>query len=82
VINVLQIKAARALLGWTAVQLAEKAGMSSATVKKYELQRGIPIASTRLLMQLKTAFENAGIEFTGDPMVNPGVTLHIPRSLK
>jgi len=29
---------------------------------------------------LAAALEQAGIEFTGDPAVNPGVTLHINKS--
>jgi predicted transcriptional regulator len=69
------------MLGWSAATLAEEAGVSSATVRKYELQDGIPAANTKVLLQLKTTFEKAGIEFTGDPLVNPGVTLHIPRAL-
>jgi len=31
------------------------------------------------LMMIKQTLESAGIEFTGDPLVNPGVTLRIKR---
>ena len=31
---------------------------------------------------LQETFEEAGIEFTGDPLVNPGVTLHIKRDCR
>lgn len=75
-ISVSQIKAARAMLGWSAAELAEVSGVGQATIRRYELQDGIPIASTKILMQLKVAFENEGIEFTGDPLKNPGVILH------
>ena len=78
-ISICQIKAARAMLGWSAVQLAERAGVSSATVKKYEMQVGIPNANTRILSAIKLKFEEFGIEFTGDPLVNPGVTLNLKR---
>ncbi|MDB2360849.1 helix-turn-helix domain-containing protein [Porticoccaceae bacterium] len=76
-ISVCQIKAGRVMLGWSAVELSERAGVSSATIKKYETQSGIPNANTRILTAIKSVLERAGIEFTGDPLVNPGVTLNI-----
>jgi len=76
-ISVCQIKAGRVMLGWSAVELSERAGVSSATVKKYETQSGIPNANTRILTAIKSVLEQAGIEFTGDPLVNPGVTLNL-----
>jgi hypothetical protein len=78
-ISVCQIKAGRVMLGWSAVGLAERAGVSSATIKKYETQNGIPNANTRILNAVKLVLEQAGIQFTGDPLVNPGVTLRIKR---
>ena len=74
-----QIRAARALLGWSGTDLAEKSGVGITTLRRYELQKGIPSANTSVLLTLKNTLENAGIEFTGDPLVNPGVTLHIKR---
>ena len=74
-----QIKAARAMLGWSAIELANRSGVGSASIKCYELQRGIPSANTSVLMTIKQTLESAGIEFTGDPLVNPGVTLRIKR---
>ena len=76
-LSVSQIKAARAMLGLSAAELAEISGVGQATIRRYELQSGIPIASTKILMQLKVALESYGIEFTGDPLKNPGVVLHI-----
>jgi transcriptional regulator with XRE-family HTH domain len=72
-----QIRAARALLGWSGTNLAEKSGVGITTLRRYELQKGIPSANTSVLLTLKETLENAGIEFTGDPLVNPGVTLLI-----
>ena len=72
-----QIRAARALLGWSAQVLSEKSGVGSATIKRYEVQEGVPAANTSVLMSIKQCFEDAGIEFTGDPVKNPGVTLHL-----
>ena len=74
-----QIRAARALLGWSGTDLAEKSGVGITTLRRYELQKGIPSANTSVLLTLKETLENAGIEFTGDPLVNPGVTLLIKR---
>ena len=74
-----QIRAARALLGWSGVDLAEKSAVGITTLRRYELQKGIPSANTSVLLTLKNTLENAGIEFTGDPLVNPGVTLRIKR---
>lgn len=74
-----QIRAARALLGWSGTYLADLSGVGITTLRRYELQRGIPSANTSVLMMIKKTLESAGIEFTGDPLVNPGVTLLIKR---
>jgi hypothetical protein len=75
-----QIKAARAMLGWSAIELANRSGVGSASIKRYEVQPGVPIANTKNLMVIRNTFEKAGIEFTGDPLVNPGVTLNLKKS--
>ena len=74
-----QIRAARALLGWSGTDLADLSGVGITTLRRYELQRGIPSAHTSVLMMIKQTLESAGIEFTGDPLVNPGVTMRIKR---
>ena len=74
-----QIKAARALLGWRGQDLAERSGVGITTLRRYELQDGIPNANVSVLNAIKTCFEAEGVEFTGDPLVNPGVTLNIKR---
>ena len=72
-----QIKAARAMLGWSAIELANRSGVGSASIKRYEVQDGVPVANTKNLLAIRNALEVAGIEFTGDPLVNPGVTLKV-----
>ncbi len=74
-----QIRAARALLGWSGQELATKSGVGITTLRRYELQEGIPNANTKVLLTLKTTMEEAGIEFTGDPLINPGVILHLDK---
>jgi hypothetical protein len=51
--------------------------VGAATVKRYEQQSGIPASNSKVLMALKTTLEAAGIEFTGNPLKNPGVTLNL-----
>ena len=72
-----QIRAARSLLGWNGVQLSEKSSVSLKTLRRYEAQEGIPAANTSVLMSIKSCFEEAGIEFVGDPLQDPGVILHL-----
>lgn len=79
-VSSIQIKAARAMLGWSAIELAKRSGIGSASIKRYEVQTGVPIANTKNLMVIRSTFENAGIEFTGDPLVNPGVTLNLNKA--
>jgi transcriptional regulator with XRE-family HTH domain len=71
-----QFRAARALLGWSQTKLAERAGMSLPTVKRFETGRGANV-SPDARQALRAALESAGIEFTnGDA---PGVRLHARR---
>ena len=72
-----QIKAARAMLGWSAIELANRSGVGSASIKRYEVQDGVPVANTKNLMAIRNTLEDAGVQFTGDPLVNPGVTLNL-----
>ena len=75
-----QIRAARQLLGWKGTDLAAKSGIGITTLRRYELQKGIPSANVANLKQIKLACESAGIEFLGDPEINPGVMLHLKKS--
>ena len=78
-ISVCQIKAGRSMLNWSAADLAKASGVGPATVRRYEMQVGIPSANTSTLLSIQTTLEGAGIEFTGNPLVNPGVMLHLQR---
>ena len=81
-ISVMQIKAARAMLGWSTQGLAEAAGVSVATIKKYEQQAGIPRANARILDSIVRSLNAAGVQFTGDPLSNPGVTLNLEKQVQ
>ena len=78
-ISVRQIKAGRSMLNWSAADLAKASRVGPATIRRYEMQDGIPTGNTSTLVSIQSTLENAGIEFTGDPLVNPGVTLRIKR---
>ena len=68
-----QIRAARALLRWSARELAGRSGVSLPTVQRLESAAGVPSTSVQTLLAIKTALEKAGVEFTnGDA---PGVRL-------
>jgi hypothetical protein len=70
-----QIRAARALLRWSAKELSLNSGVGTATLKRYEVVEGVPNAHVKTLTAIKAALEAAGIEFIGSPDKNPGVRL-------
>jgi len=71
-----QIRAARALLGWSAREAADFSGVSLPTIQRLEKNSGISnTAQSRTLIDLKRAFEEAGVEFIGTPDHGPGVRL-------
>lgn len=70
-----QIRAARALLGISAAEMAKRADISHRTLQRFEAADGFPDAQTRLLERLKVALEDLGIVFSGDPASSPGVQL-------
>jgi transcriptional regulator with XRE-family HTH domain len=63
-----QLKAARALLGWSQSDLADKAGASRPTVERIESQDDGPVEFERHARadQVVAALVAAGIEFIGD----------------
>ena len=65
------------MLNWSAADLAKASGVGPATIRRYEMQVGIPTGNTSTMLSIQSALKNAGIEFTGDPLVNPGVTLNL-----
>ena len=68
-----QIRAARALVRWSARELAEKADLSLPTIQRLEAAEGVPSTSVQTLMSIKAALEKVGVEFTDGEA--PGVRL-------
>jgi transcriptional regulator with XRE-family HTH domain len=75
-----QIRAARAMLQWSAADLARNSGVGIATIKRLEVQAGVPRGQIRILEALGNTFEAAGIEFIGSPNEAPGVRLRKSKS--
>ena len=70
-----QIRAARAFLRWTALDLAQASGVGVATIRRMEVTHGVPEGNIKTLAAIQTALEAAGIEFIGSPSDAPGVRL-------
>jgi transcriptional regulator with XRE-family HTH domain len=67
-----QLRAARALLGWSQAELASKAGLSVPTIKRLEGGFG-PHVSDEARSRLRKAIETAGIEFIEENDSGAGV---------
>lgn len=70
-----QLRAARALLRWSAETAAKAAGTTRKTIERLEQADGVPSSRTETLVALQGAFEREGIEFIGSPSDGPGVRL-------
>jgi transcriptional regulator with XRE-family HTH domain len=75
-----QLRAARALIGWTRDDLAKKAGVASVTVKGFEYLGADSKIST--LQKMRRALEAAGVQFIEDEgeAGGPGVRLRPTRA--
>lgn len=72
-ISVRQVKAARALLGWTQGDLAAKSGVSEPTVFRLEADDGELGGRDATAGKIRQTLEDAGIEFMNHGQ--PGVRL-------
>ena len=58
-----QIRAARALLRWSAKTLSEESGVSLPTIQRMEVASGVPKGLSRNLDAIQRTLERAGILF-------------------
>jgi transcriptional regulator with XRE-family HTH domain len=72
-----QIRAARALLGWSQNQLARRAGVGPATLQRIEQSNGIVKGNFSTILKIQKALEQAGIHFTEDDTGEIGVRLKV-----
>ena len=72
-----QIRGGRALLRWSARQLADDSGVSWATVQRMEAADGVPPGRSMSLEQVQRTLERAGIVFIDaeEGVGGPGVRL-------
>ena len=73
-----QLRAARALLRLEKEQLAEMAGVSSATIRKLEAVDGTPDARTSTLRLLQDVLKKGGVEFRPDGSVRLREAAEVP----
>jgi transcriptional regulator with XRE-family HTH domain len=73
-----QIRAARALLRWTAEDLAEASALSVATIRRAELTSDETMMTTANDLAVRRALEAAGVEFIDENGGGPGVRLRRP----
>jgi PAS domain S-box-containing protein len=68
-----QIRAARGMLNWSVKDLAGRAGISAATIRRLEEYNDTPPMADEAMGILRKAFSAAGIEFLFSPAGKPGV---------
>lgn len=74
-----QTRAARGLLALTQVELASRAGVGVATVKRFENSTGQMRITVDALLRMQRALEAAGVIFIDqDGSFGPGVRLRAP----
>jgi predicted transcriptional regulator len=74
-VSIRQIKAARALIGWSQDDLAGKSGVSSPTIKRLEAADGELGGRADTGAALVAALEKAGIEFIAENGGGAGVRM-------
>jgi predicted transcriptional regulator len=80
-ITIRQVKAARALLGWSQFHLAKAAGISEPTIARLESAQGELGGREDTIRRIREAFEAGGIEFIDENGGGSGVRLS-KRALK
>ncbi len=70
-----QIRAARAILRWSAEVLAKRAGLGVQTIKRMEAVDGVPPGRATTVSDVQRTLEAAGIKFIEENGGGPGVRL-------
>jgi hypothetical protein len=63
------------LLRWSSADLARYSGVGTATIQRMEVMDGVPSGQVRTIEALRSALEDAGVEFVGSSSDAPGVRL-------
>ena len=72
-----QIRAARALLGWSQGKLARSAGIGLATLQRIEQNEGVVKGNFSTVLKIQKVLEQAGIRFSDEEAGEIGVRLQI-----
>ncbi len=75
-----QIRAARALLKWSARELAEKVGLGLTTIQRMENEAGLESALNKNVNAVKKALEEGGVEFIPENGGGAGVRFKKPKT--
>jgi transcriptional regulator with XRE-family HTH domain len=73
-----QIRAARALVGWSQTKVATAARLSIPTIKRAEADGGIRVSDDAVIA-IACALKKAGVEFIAENGGGPGVRLREPQ---
>jgi ribosome-binding protein aMBF1 (putative translation factor) len=73
-----QIRAARALLRWSAADLAKEAALGANTIRRAEVAEGRTSLTVANEMAIRRALEAAGVEFIDENGGGAGVRLRGP----
>ena len=74
------MRAARALLRWSASDLARQSGVSLSTIHRAEALDGETTMTLPNAAAVRRAFENAGVEMIEEDRAGPGARLRRPLS--
>ena len=74
-ITIRQVKAARALLGWSQSDLARHSGISEPTIARLESADGELGGRSETVQKIRAALNSSGIEFIEKNGGGPGVRL-------
>jgi len=77
-----QIRAARALIRWSAEDLSRETALSVATIRRAEIAEGEISMTAANDLAVRRAFEAAGVEFIDENGGGPGVRLRKPQRAK
>ena len=73
-----QIRAARALLRWSAEELARRSALGVTTIRRAELMDDVTAMTASNDLAVRRAFEDAGVEFIDENGGGAGVRLRKP----
>jgi hypothetical protein len=73
-----QLRAARALIRWSALDLAKASKVGVATIRRVEVVEGVIPVTLANEAALRSALELAGVEFIDENGSGPGVRLRKP----